>query len=110
MDLKLNNKTALVTGATAGIGLAIARSLAAEGAAVAITGRSRAKLDAAKVPYQVHIAVGQPVDVITAFCQDFKADGIVMGTRGLGRAAGLILGSVARDVIAKAPVPVTVVK
>ena len=47
MDLKLNNKTALVTGATAGIGLAIARSLAAEGAAVAITGRSRAKLDAA---------------------------------------------------------------
>jgi nucleotide-binding universal stress UspA family protein len=71
---------------------------------------ARSKLDAANVPYQVHIAVGQPVDVITTFCQEFKADGIVMGTRGLGRAAGLILGSVARDVIAKAPVPVTVVK
>jgi nucleotide-binding universal stress UspA family protein len=69
-----------------------------------------ARLDAAKVPHQVHIAVGQPVDVITTFCQEFKADGIVMGSRGLGRAAGLILGSVARDVIARAPVPVTVVK
>lgn len=47
MDLKLDNKTALVTGATAGIGLAIARSLAREGVAVAITGRSSGKLDAA---------------------------------------------------------------
>lgn len=71
---------------------------------------ARAKLDAAKVPHHVHIAVGQPVDVITTFCKEFKSDGIVMGTRGLGKAAGLILGSVARDVIAKAPVPVTVVK
>jgi nucleotide-binding universal stress UspA family protein len=33
-----------------------------------------------------------------------------MGTRGLSKTAGIILGSVARDVIAKAPVPVTVVK
>jgi NAD(P)-dependent dehydrogenase (short-subunit alcohol dehydrogenase family) len=47
MDLKLNNKTALVTGATAGIGLEIARALAAEGAQVFVTGRSQAKLDAA---------------------------------------------------------------
>lgn len=47
MDLKLNDKTALVTGATAGIGLEIARALAAEGAQVFVTGRSQAKLDAA---------------------------------------------------------------
>ncbi|UAL12008.1 SDR family NAD(P)-dependent oxidoreductase [Caulobacter segnis] len=47
MDLKLNDKTALVTGATAGIGLEIARTLAAEGAKVFVTGRSQGKLDKA---------------------------------------------------------------
>ena len=40
MDLQLNGKTALVTGATGGIGLAIARKLAVEGAKVTIAGRT----------------------------------------------------------------------
>jgi len=69
-----------------------------------------AKLDAANVAHQIHIVVGQPAETITTFCQDLKCDAIVMGTRGHGKAAGLILGSVARDVIAKASAPVTVVK
>ncbi|MBA8879407.1 SDR family NAD(P)-dependent oxidoreductase [Phyllobacterium myrsinacearum] len=47
MDLQLANKTALVTGSTAGIGLAIAKRLAAERAHVAIVGRSQSKLDEA---------------------------------------------------------------
>ncbi len=47
MDLKLAGKTALVTGSTAGIGLAIAAKLADEGAEVVVTGRNQAKLDAA---------------------------------------------------------------
>lgn len=47
MDLKLQGKTALVTGATAGIGFAIAKVLAGEGASVLITGRAQDKLDAA---------------------------------------------------------------
>ena len=40
MDLRLNNKLALVTGSTAGIGFAIAKSLAAEGCRVIVNGRS----------------------------------------------------------------------
>lgn len=47
MDLQLGGKTALVTGATAGIGLEIARALALEGARVIITSRDLAKLDRA---------------------------------------------------------------
>ena len=47
MDLRLNDKSALVTGSTAGIGLEIARKLAVEGANVIITGRNKAKLDQA---------------------------------------------------------------
>lgn len=40
MNLELNNKTALVSGSTKGIGFAIASQLAAEGARVIVNGRS----------------------------------------------------------------------
>jgi NAD(P)-dependent dehydrogenase (short-subunit alcohol dehydrogenase family) len=45
--MKLKNKLALVSGSTAGIGYAIASSLAAEGARVIINGRSQASVDEA---------------------------------------------------------------
>ena len=47
MDLKLTNKTALVSGSTAGIGLAIAKALAQEGASVIVNGRSQERVSAA---------------------------------------------------------------
>jgi len=45
---KLSGKTALITGGSKGIGLAIARDILREGGKVAITGRSQAALDEAR--------------------------------------------------------------
>ena len=45
MDLQLKNKTALVTGASMGIGRAIARGLAAEGARVCVAARRKGLMD-----------------------------------------------------------------
>ena len=47
LDLKLEGKTALVTGSTAGIGYASARALLREGARVIVNGRTQAAVDAA---------------------------------------------------------------
>ena len=47
MDLGLQGRVALVSGASQGLGRAIAAELAAEGATVAISSRSREKVDAA---------------------------------------------------------------
>lgn len=47
MDLHLDDKVALVTASTGGIGKAIATSLAAEGATVIVNGRTAASVDAA---------------------------------------------------------------
>src|SRR5436309_8324120 len=44
MNLQLENKLALVSGSTAGIGLAIAKALAAEGARVIVNGRTEARV------------------------------------------------------------------
>jgi NAD(P)-dependent dehydrogenase (short-subunit alcohol dehydrogenase family) len=44
MKLELEDKTALVTGSTAGIGLAVAASLAGEGATVIINGRTEERV------------------------------------------------------------------
>src|SRR5690625_5179559 len=47
MDLGLSKRKFLITGGSSGLGLAAARSLVAEGADVAICGRSQERLDQA---------------------------------------------------------------
>jgi 3-oxoacyl-[acyl-carrier protein] reductase len=64
MDLGLRDKTCLVTGSTAGIGLETARMLAAEGARVVVTGRDPDRVTRAKE--HAGAAVGIPADLSRA--------------------------------------------
>jgi len=59
---------------------------------------------------RIHIAVGQPGETIAEFGEQLACDQIVMGARGLGGAASLLLGSASREVIERVKTPVTVVK
>lgn len=64
MDLQLKGKTAIVTGGSAGIGLAITKALVAEGVTVTVPGRSKEKLDKALAEIKNVTAV--VADVATA--------------------------------------------
>lgn len=66
MKLDLEQKTALVTASSGGIGLEIARSLAGEGATVVINGRSQAVVDAAIAD----LKAGQPDAKLIALVAD----------------------------------------
>jgi nucleotide-binding universal stress UspA family protein len=57
-----------------------------------------------------HIGVGVTAETILAFADRLGCEQIVMGTSGLGGVAGLLLGSVARDVAGGAKVPVTLLR
>ena len=58
----LTGKTALVTGATGGIGAGVARALHAQGATVAITGRRAAELEALAAELGARVIVA-PADL-----------------------------------------------
>lgn len=59
MDLQMRGKRFLVVGGTAGIGLAAASVLAAEGASIAVIGRNQQRLDEAVE----HLCVGATSEV-----------------------------------------------
>jgi len=65
---------------------------------------------AASVKAHVHIGVGRQGEVIADFAKKLHAGVVVMGTRGHTGLAGVLLGSVAQDVIREVEVPVTLVK
>ena len=65
MDLQLTGRRAVITGGSRGIGLAIARALAAEGADVALVARDVTQLDIAAAELAAGGALGR---VTTAAC------------------------------------------
>ena len=64
----------------------------------------------AGIEAKVHIGVGRQGEVVRDFAAKLGAGQVVLGTRGHAGLAGVLLGSVAQDVIAHAKVPVTLVK
>jgi NAD(P)-dependent dehydrogenase (short-subunit alcohol dehydrogenase family) len=74
MDLQLTGKKALVSGSTAGIGLAIATALAREGAAVVIAGRNKQKLEGARE--SIRSSFGSKVNVVAVAADLGAAEGV----------------------------------
>ncbi len=64
----------------------------------------------AGVDAKIHIGVGRQGEVVREFLDKVQANLVVLGTRGHTGLAGVLLGSVAQDVIAHVDVPVTLVK
>lgn len=67
-------------------------------------------LDDAGVRYDFHIGVGDAPEVIAHFVRDKNIEQVVMGPRGLGTIAGMLLGSVAVKVLHLVHVPVLLVR
>jgi nucleotide-binding universal stress UspA family protein len=65
-----------------------------------------------QIPGQVYQEViqGSPADSILSVAKVRQVDLIVMGTRGLGRISGLLLGSQSQKVVSQANCPVMLVR
>lgn len=76
-----------------------------------ITALAKAKdiLDTAGVMYQAELRVGNVADTIKAYATEQHCDHIVMGSRGLGAAGSLLLGSVAMKVLHTIHIPVVLI-
>jgi len=64
------------------------------------------------IPCEIHTEFieGSPAEAIIEVAKTRKSDVIVMGSRGLGKLAGLLLGSTSQKVVAHAPCPVLIVR
>jgi NAD(P)-dependent dehydrogenase (short-subunit alcohol dehydrogenase family) len=96
MDLGLKNKVAVITGGSIGIGLAVAKGLAAEGAQIAITARNSERLETARaeivgagassvIAVSCNLATAEGVEsVIAAVEQEFGGADILLNNAGTG--------------------------
>lgn len=65
-----------------------------------------------EIPSKVNVEAiaGDPAESIISIAETRKCDLIIMGSRGLGRLAGLLLGSATQKVVSLAPCPVLIVR
>jgi nucleotide-binding universal stress UspA family protein len=69
-----------------------------------------AALDAAGLPYQYHISVGNPAEAIVQYAHEEGVDQIVMGRHGQGVLQTFLLGSVVNKVLHLADCPVLLIR
>jgi nucleotide-binding universal stress UspA family protein len=74
------------------------------------TRRARALLEAAKIPHEVQMRVGPAAESIVKLARTARCQGIVVGMRGRGALARVVLGSVSWKLLQLADLPVTLVK
>jgi 3-oxoacyl-[acyl-carrier protein] reductase len=88
--MQIRDSTVLITGGTSGIGRAIAGTLIGAGARVAITGRNRARLDAAAASlgaHAIHADVSVESDVVRTMADVLDAFGhldVLVNNAGFG--------------------------
>jgi nucleotide-binding universal stress UspA family protein len=70
----------------------------------------RERLDAAGIPYQFHIGVGDAAEVITQYAREQGFDEIVMGASGRSPVAALLMGSVPAQVLHLCDLPVLLIR
>lgn len=65
-----------------------------------------------ELPCEIHTELieGPTAEAIIGVAATCKSDVIVMGSRGLGKLAGLLLGSTSQKVVAHSPCPVLIVR
>lgn len=76
----------------------------------AATEQARSLLDTAGKSWRLYVAMGEVAESIVALATRFGCRGIIIGSRGLGSAENLLLGSAVQKVIHLSPVPVLVVR
>jgi nucleotide-binding universal stress UspA family protein len=85
------------------------REMAAEQSRL-ILDRAAARLTEVEMRHTVEMLEGDPAEVIARRAGELDCDAIVMGSRGMGRIANLVIGSVATKVVHLSKLPVTLVK
>lgn len=73
---------------------------------------NQAVREVGEIPCEIHTEIieGDAAEAIIDVATTRGSDIIVMGSRGLGRLAGLLLGSTSQKVVAHAPCPVLIIR
>ena len=104
MDLEIKGRVALVTGASAGIGLAVARELLENGASVVVAARDSERLEAAAIelssvakdvfPFAADVSrPGAADELVAATVRRFGSVDILVNNAGRAHAGGLMSSS-----------------